>query len=163
MPRKRSAAKTPDKKAIKKTGKPPVAKKPREGSGQVQSLGRAIGILRVIAGADDGLTLTDIAGTVGLAPSTAHRLLTTLEQERFVRFDADGSLWRIGVGAFAVGNAFVRTRNLMQLARPHMRRLMEESGETVNLGVEDQGEAVFFHDLAQRRVRNGRQQRLADA
>ena len=128
------------------------AKSGRDASGQVQSLGRAIRILEVIATADDGLTLTDISNLVGLAPSTAHRLLTTLEHDRFVRFSGDGSIWRIGVGVFAVGNAFVRTRNLVQLARPHMRRLMEESGETVNLGVEDQGEAVFLDQVECRQM-----------
>lgn len=138
----------PKKPSTSKTKK----KDTKEPNGQVQSLGRAIGIMRVIAAADDGLTLSDISRDLGLAPSTAHRLLTTLEHERFVRFDGGGSIWRIGVGAFAIGNAFVRTRNLVELARPHMRRLMEESGETVNLGVEDQGEAVFLDQVECRQM-----------
>ncbi len=39
---------------------------------------------------DEGVTLTEVAQQVGLSPSTAHRLLTTLEQERYVHFDASG-------------------------------------------------------------------------
>lgn len=115
--------------------------------GQVQSLSRAVSILNALARTDDGMTLTDVANTVGLAPSTAHRLLTSLQQERFVRFDQGAGLWFVGVQAFIVGSAFVRTRELVSMARPYMRRLMEESGETVNLAVEDTGEAIYLAQI----------------
>lgn len=120
--------------------------------GQVQSLARAISLLNSVAATEDGISLSDVARQVGLAPSTAHRLLTTLQHERFVRFDASRSVWHIGVQAFAVGNAFVRTRNLVALAQPHMRRLMEESGETVSLAVEDQGQVVFLSQVECRQM-----------
>ena len=51
-------------------------RKPAAQGGQVQSLGRALSILERLAEAD-GMTLTDLAQSVGLAPSTTHRLLTT--------------------------------------------------------------------------------------
>ena len=107
-------------------------------AGQVQSLTRALALLEAVARSHDGLALTELAQTVGLPPSTAHRLLTTLQQGRFVRFDLLASVWQIGVQAFVVGNAFARTRDVLTMARPHMRRLMEESGETVNLYVADE-------------------------
>lgn len=110
--------------------------------GQVQSLGRALSILERLAEAD-GLTLTDLAQSVGLAPSTTHRLLTTLQQRRFADFDEEYGVWVIGVGAFNVGNAFLRNRRIVTLGRPVMRRLMEDIGETVNLAVEDQSELVY--------------------
>lgn len=114
-----------------------------ERSGQVQSLSRALAILDRLAASEGGLTLTDLARNVGLAPSTAHRLLTTLEQNRYARFDAESSTWAVGVQAFIVGNAFLASRSLAATARPFMRRLMEESGETVNLAIEDGGCAVY--------------------
>jgi hypothetical protein len=40
------------------------------------------------------------------------------------------------VQAFISGKAFTKTHSIVGIARPHMRRLMEESGETVNLAVE---------------------------
>lgn len=111
-------------------------------SGQVQSLTRALSIMRALAQSTDGMTLSDLAHTVSLPPSTTHRLLTTLQHERFARFDPVGSLWQVGVQAFIVGNAFARSRDVVSFARPYMRRLMEESGETVNLYLESEGEAV---------------------
>lgn len=113
-----------------------------KGAGQVQSLDRALSILERLAEAD-GMTLTDLAQSVGLAPSTTHRLLTTLQQRRFADFDEEYGVWVIGVGAFNVGNAFLRNRRIVSLGRPVMRRLMEDVGETVNLAVEDQNELVY--------------------
>ena len=72
----------------------------------MQSLSRALSLLGALARSHDGLTLTELAHTVGLATSTAHRLLTTLQQARFARFDPLSSLWQVGVQAFIVGNAF---------------------------------------------------------
>ena len=61
-----------------------------------------------------------------------------------MRFDNERSVWLIGVQAFRVGSAFVRSRDLVTIARPYMRRLMEQSGETVNLGIADRGEIVYL-------------------
>lgn len=127
-------------------------KKAADRSSQVQSLVRALAILNRLAESDDGTTLTDVAQQVGLSPSTAHRLLTTLEQERYVRFDGERRLWSVGVQAFVAGSAFIRSRDVVAMARPHMRALMEESGETVNLAVEDKGEAIYLAQVECRQM-----------
>ncbi len=132
--------------------KPHAAKAASERSDQVQSLVRALAIVNRLAAADEGATLTEVAQQVGLSPSTAHRLLTTLEQERYVRFDAERRLWSVGVQAFVAGSAFLKTRSLVPTARPHMRALMEESEETVNLAVEDQAEAVYLSQVECRQM-----------
>ena len=129
-----------------------AARPAAERSDQVQSLVRALTILNRLAAADEGVTLTEIGQQVGLSPSTAHRLLTTLEQERYVQFDAERKLWAIGVQAFVSGTAFLKTRSLVAAARPHMRALMEESEETVNLAVEDQYEAIYLSQVECRQM-----------
>jgi IclR family acetate operon transcriptional repressor len=116
---------------------------PASAGGPVQSLARALALLRAIAGQSGGVSLTDLAGRVGLAPSTTHRLLMTLKRNGMVHDDGQGR-WLIGVEAFVIGSAFVRDRNLVEIARPVMRQLMREAEETVNLVVEDQGEAVYL-------------------
>lgn len=111
---------------------------------QVQSLVRALTLLKKLAEADDGLSLTEVSQQAGLTTSTSHRLLTTLEQERYAQFNSERRLWSVGVEAFVTGNGFLKTRNLVGSARPHLRALMEESEETVNLAVEDQYAAVYL-------------------
>lgn len=125
----------------------------RESGDQVQSLVRAFTLLnRIAESPDNGATLTDLAQQVGLPASTAHRLLTTLEQERYVKFNPEGRLWSVGVQAFVTGCSFTKTRSLAAIARPHMRHLMEESEETVNLAVENEGEAVYLAQAECRQI-----------
>jgi IclR family acetate operon transcriptional repressor len=140
--------------APRKTARAAKAIKPggAERSDQVQSLVRALSIINHLAAADEGLTLSDLGQQVGLSASTTHRLLTTLEQERYVHFDPERRLWSVGVQAFVAGNAFLKTRSLVGAARPHMRALMEESGETVNLAVEDQSEAIYLAQVECRQM-----------
>jgi IclR family transcriptional regulator, acetate operon repressor len=137
-----------------RAARPTRALPPARATGdQVQSLVRALTLLNRIAEAsDDGATLTDLAQQVGLPSSTAHRLLTTLEQERYVRFNPEGRLWSVGVQAFVAGCTFTKTRSLAGVARPHMRHLMEDSGETVNLAVEDEGQAVYLSQVECRQM-----------
>jgi len=140
--------------AVKKRNKPMAQRASSSGRGdQVQSLTRALALLNRIADSpDDGASLTDLAQQVGLPTSTAHRLLTTLEHERYVRFNNEQRTWTIGVQAFVTGCTFTKTRSLVALARPHMRHLMEDGGETVNLAVEDEGEAVYLSQVECRQM-----------
>lgn len=124
----------------------------RDPVGLVQSLARALTILEVLGEDDDGYRLSDLAERVGLPASTTHRLLTTLEQKRFVQFDREGGLWHIGVQCFSVGSVFLRRRNLVAQSLPVMRRLRDDVGETANLGVVDQGEVVFLTQVESRQM-----------
>src|SRR5260221_8037456 len=121
-------------------------------AGLVQSLGRGLSLLDSLAESPDGISLSDVCQQVGLSVSTAHRLLTTLEQQGYVRCHPGTRRWSIGVQAFIVGSAFVKARDLVEIARPRMRSLMEESGETVNFAVLDGGEAVFLAQVACRQM-----------
>lgn len=98
------------------------------------------------------MSLSDLCALLGLAPSTTHRLLTTLEAERFVRFERGAGLWQVGVQAFVVGQAFARQRDLPSLARPALRRLVEETGETANLYLLVDDEAVCMAQVESRQT-----------
>src|SRR5215475_5483096 len=86
--------------------------------GGVQSVDRALLLIETLAEDDDGYRLTDLAIRTGLSPSTIHRLLTTLENRRFVQFDREQSTWHIGAKSFAVGATFARRRNFVTQAMP---------------------------------------------
>ena len=77
---------------------------------------------------------------------TAYRLLATLAEAGYVQQGPAGE-WLVGVRAFRVGAAFLDHRNLVVQAYPFLKRLMEPSGETTNLAVIDQGEAVFVEQV----------------
>jgi IclR family acetate operon transcriptional repressor len=114
---------------------------------QVQSLTRGLSLLEALARAEGGLTLTDVAQRVQLAPSTAHRLLATLEKMGYVYQAGELGRWYIGLQAFTVGTSFLANRDFVAQSHPYMRRLMEQSGETANLGILDGTEAVFIDQV----------------
>jgi len=121
--------------------------KPGAATSHVQSLTRGLSILECLAKAEGGLTLTDVANRAELAPSTAHRLLSTLEKMRYVYQAGELGRWYIGLQAFTVGSSFLASRDFIAQSHPYMRRLMEQSGETANLGILDGTEAVFVDQV----------------
>jgi IclR family acetate operon transcriptional repressor len=121
-------------------------------SGSVQSLLRALSILEFLASAQEGATLAEVVRSTRLAPSTAHRLLTTLQQAKHVQFDPHGARWSVGVKAFVVGSGFLNTRDIGRLCRPLLRRLVDLTGETANLAIEDEGMAVYLVQIESRQT-----------
>src|ERR1700676_608463 len=92
----------------------------REDKSFVQVLLRALLLLEILAEDDEGYRLIDLSERTGLPSSTVHRLLTTLEQKRFVSFQREKALWYIGAQCFSVGAVFGRRRQLTELATPAM-------------------------------------------
>jgi len=107
-----------------------------------KSLNKAIDILAALGQVPEGISLPDISLMVGQPKSTIHRLLTALEGRRFVRYESDQRLWKIGVEAFIIGSAFLRNRDIAAFARPVMQALVNDSGETASLYIDDDGEIV---------------------
>jgi IclR family acetate operon transcriptional repressor len=112
----------------------------------VQVLDRSLKLLDLVASAD-GAALTELSDQSGMAPSTVHRLLTSLANHGMVTHDAETGAWTIGLKAFEIGNAFLRFRKLGTISRPFLKQLMEHSGETANIGIEDGGDVVFISQV----------------
>ena len=133
-----------------------AGRKPANGtktvSAQVQSLTRGLALLERLSAADHGLTLTDLAARLDLAPSTAHRLLNSMLQDGFVAFDERQGLWSVGLKAFSVGNAYLRKRNLAALAHPLMQDLVRQTGETSNLAILQPDCIVFVAQVESKEV-----------
>jgi IclR family acetate operon transcriptional repressor len=129
----------------RRRGRPRAFNAPAEPNA-VQSLDRALRILAIVAEAD-GLSLSEAAERSALAPSTAYRMLTTLQNHGMVEFAEAQQLWSIGVEAYRIGSAFLRRRKLVDRARPVMQELMEETGETANLGVAEDDCVVFVSQV----------------
>lgn len=111
-------------------------------AGTMQALDRALGVLETLARAD-GATLSHLARAVEIPTATTHRILTTLEAHGFAAFDDDRQEWSVGLEAYRTGAAFLNRSSVLEVGRPVMRRLMQETGETANIAVPD-GAAVVF-------------------
>lgn len=130
----------------KKRGRPPGPNS-RVGDGKNTSLIRALTLLERLSEAPLGMNLTDLSQQLGMPPATVHRLLSTFEEMNFVEQEDEAGLWFVGLKAFTVGNAFLNRRNFVETARPYMQALVELCGETVSLGVIDDGEVVFISQI----------------
>jgi IclR family acetate operon transcriptional repressor len=126
----------------KKRGRPPGPNS-KASDGKNQSLVRAMTLLERLSLTASGMTLTDLSQQLGMPSATTHRLLNTFEEMGYVEHDSILGLWFIGFKTFSVGNAFLNRRDFIATARPYMRRLVDQCGETVNLAVIDDGEVVY--------------------
>ena len=115
----------------------------------IKALDRGLALLRHLAG-EERATLTNIALQAGLTPSSAYRILVTLQGHGLVEFDETSQEWAVGLEAYRVGSSYLARRGLLDVARPQMRELMRASGETANLAIADAGEVVFVAQVEAR-------------
>ncbi|WP_136440143.1 HTH-type transcriptional regulator BhcR [Pacificoceanicola onchidii] len=115
----------------------------------IKSLDRAMAVFEHLSAAS-GMTLTRLADETGQSPATVYRILVTLQGRGLVEFDPEEQVWHVGARAFAIGAGFLRRTSLVERARPIMRRLMEQTGETANLGIEKDGAVLFLGQVETR-------------
>ena len=110
-------------------------------STSVASVARALALLDEVAGSDAGLGVNELARRIGVNPSTASRLLSTLESGGFVERTADGP-YRLGLKLVALSDRVLGQLDVRERARPWLAWLVEETGETATLSVPGGGEAI---------------------
>ncbi|HCA86469.1 MAG TPA: IclR family transcriptional regulator, partial [Streptomyces sp.] len=93
----------------------------------------------------DSVRLTDVSEHLGVARSTAHRLLSTLREHGFVEQEPGGRRYRLGPALQALARGVNDERSLIRIARPHLEALRDAAEETTNLLVLD-GPDSFFLD-----------------
>ncbi|HWE53800.1 MAG TPA: IclR family transcriptional regulator [Bryobacteraceae bacterium] len=107
----------------------------------MQVLDRTFQILDVLAQEGPVLGVTEIATRLGLHKSTAHRLIMVLESRRFLERDMSGKC-HLGSRVMQLGLAVLAQLDIAEVARPHLRRLVAETGETAQVGVVKEDDIV---------------------
>jgi IclR family transcriptional regulator, acetate operon repressor len=110
----------------------------------IQVLRRAAAALDEIATAPGRLRLVDLHGRLGLAKSTARRLLVGLVEVGFAAVDDDG---RIILGDRLLGLASADAAHITSSFRPTLERVAEATGETVDLSVYRGGQMLFIDQI----------------
>ena len=82
-----------------------------------------------------------LARRIGVNPSSASRLLATLERGGLVAREPGGP-YRLGLHLVALADRVLASLDVRELARPYLRSLAEATGETVSLSVPDGEQAV---------------------
>lgn len=108
---------------------------------------RAVALLAVVCD-QEGINLVDAARHCDLSPSTALRLLRTLEGTGFVRKD-DAGLYRPGSRIIQLGARVLSDESLIDIAAPAMRELATETGESVYLSVERHVDTALYISIVE--------------
>ncbi|WP_419993585.1 IclR family transcriptional regulator [Streptomyces boninensis] len=113
----------------------------------IQSLERAAAVLRLLAGGERRLGLSEIASALDLAKGTAHGLLRTLQQEGFVEQEPASGRYQLGAELLRLGNSYLDVHELRARALPWTDDLARSSGEAVFLGVLHQQGVLIVHHV----------------
>ncbi len=112
--------------------------------GSVPAARQTLAILRHLATRPGPVDAASIARELGLPRSTAYHLLAELAAAGFVVHLPEERAYGLGVAAFEVGSAYLRHDPLERLARPVLARLVEQTGETAQLGILQGNETVYL-------------------
>ncbi|GGL31048.1 IclR family transcriptional regulator [Phycicoccus endophyticus] len=119
----------------------------RDGGSTVQSVDRAVTILELLALHGEA-GVTRLAGELGVHKSTASRLVAALERRRLVEQVQERGGYRLGVGILRLAGATNARLDLVSVARPVVRQLAAQTGETVNLAVLSGGAALYVDQVS---------------
>jgi IclR family acetate operon transcriptional repressor len=113
----------------------------------VESVDRAMQVLDLLASRPE-LTSTEVSRRLGVAPSTAHRLLSTMAHRAMVQQDPETRAWRAGGALVELGVSVAGLRDARRMSRPVLEALAAELLETVHLARLD-GDQVLFLDTVE--------------
>ena len=116
-------------------------------SSAVQSVDRALSILEILARSGE-FGVTEIAAELGVHKSTAFRLVSTLETRGMVEQVAERGKYRLGYGVLRLAGVASARLDVIRLSRPFAEQLASELGETINLTVLWQHEALYVDQVA---------------
>ncbi len=108
----------------------------------VDATGTSFQILEALVDLE-GAGVSELASELGIPKSTTHNHLQTLVQKEYVV--REGDTYNIGLRFLRLGEHSRTRHRVFTIARPEIESLAEETGELVNLNVEEYGRGVFLY------------------
>ena len=113
----------------------------------VQSIERAIAILKAFSLNHEELGVTELSRQLSLHKSTVSRLLASLQREGLVEENPVTRKYRLGMALVTLGGLVLQRLDVAQAARPLMQALADTTQETVILAVKDRDEAISLAQI----------------
>jgi IclR family pca regulon transcriptional regulator len=107
------------------------------------SLERGLAILSAFSSGRPVLGIADLARTVGVTKSTAHRYVATLVNLGYVQQDPDTRKYFLGPKVADLGFAAIESMDLTRVAAPLLQALADETGFTVSMAVCESRDVVY--------------------
>lgn len=117
------------------------------------TLAHGLQLLQCFTVGESALGNKELAQRTGLSKATISRLTTTLASRGLILFDAHMRRYRLGSTALTIGYPLMASLRIRQLARARMKRLADEVGGSVSLGMRDRVQMIYVetsrgHDLS---------------
>lgn len=112
---------------------------------KINSIEKALDVIEALA-EHDNLSLIELSEILGKNKSSVYRILLTLEGRGFVSRHHDNGKYCLGFKQLLISKRLLENNSLRVCAIPEMKRLSDKYGDTVNLGVLNEG-AVMYIDL----------------
>lgn len=112
----------------------------------VRAILRAFDVLEEVRKAGDGISLKELSSRAGLTKPTTLRMVRNLEHVGMIEGVPGTNSYRLGVRCVELGEAYLEHADFRHEARPILERLRDQIGETVHLGVLDDGLRVVYLD-----------------
>ncbi|WP_128374397.1 IclR family transcriptional regulator [Streptomyces cavernae] len=112
---------------------------------EVKSAVRTVAVLELLAARGDRpARLREISEELGVPRSSMYALLQTLVDHGWVRTDATGSLYGIGIRALLTGTSYLDGDRRVRMVRPYLDEASDASGETIHLARLDGSDVVYL-------------------
>lgn len=118
-----------------------------EAKSSIQVIERMMSLLAALARHAAPVNLKQLSGETKLHPSTAHRILSVMVDNRLVDRIEPGT-YRLGIRLLELGSLVKSRISVRQEALPHMQALHQALGETINLSVRHDDEVVYIERTA---------------
>jgi DNA-binding IclR family transcriptional regulator len=120
----------------------------REPEDLLKGVERAVTLLNLFTSERPTLDLAGAARALRTPRSTAYRVLRSLEASRLLVYDGSRRAYRLSLALARLGQIALASVDLRAVARPHLRWLVEETGESSFLLVVE-GEAAVVIDTVE--------------
>jgi DNA-binding IclR family transcriptional regulator len=101
---------------------------------RLTSVDNALWLLQLVA-ERQALRVSEAADLLGVARSTAHRLLSALRRRGFLMQDKPNGAYRPGPALYAIGMAAISRLDIRRIAQPVLEQLRDKTRETASLAV----------------------------
>ncbi len=125
-------------------------KKPKPRRMRLSSVANAIRLTKAFSEHEYEMGISALAGRLGLAKSTVHRLATTLVEYDILEQNRESGKYRLGLALFELGTLVRRKMDAVSESRQQMSALLEMTGETVQLAVLDHQSVLYIRILESR-------------
>lgn len=111
---------------------------------RVQSIDRAVSILKCFSKQRKEMKLSEIADELSLNKSTVHGIISTLKYNGLIDQDEETQKYRLGLYLMKLGDTVASSIDIRDIAHPIIKEVSQQLNETVHLSKLDGDELIYL-------------------